>query len=235
MSILDWATLSDNASSSSIVVSPVTSAVVPLPNGASNFVLAAHSLTNAAGAVGYYSGLTGFSPMAKTGDISGAVYKGGAGGSLHSEFLFVALDGQASTNHGYLLGLSAADPCHIVLVKGQLAYGIPDVAPGSQGVLRRSAATFAKGTWVHLKLEAILQPNGDVVLTCYQSDLSANLVTAPSWSAIPGMAAFTDDNAQINTGSAPLTSGRVGFGMVSAEINRIGAWAEVTTDRQVLP
>lgn len=235
MASADWSPLSDQTSGSSIANGPATPAVVPTPNGGAAFVYAAHSLVNAAGVIGFYSALSGFTPMAKAGDVSGALWKGGAGGLSHSEFLFICLNGQASTNSCYMLGLSNAEPAHLVLVKGQLAGGLPDVAPGSNGVLRQSTATFASLTWVQLKVEAITEPNGDVVINCYQSDLTVNPVTAPVWTAIPGMAAFTDDALRVNTGSAPLTSGRVGYAMVSGDINRLGAFAQITTDRQILP
>ncbi len=235
MALADWSLLADAASSSSIKREPVTAAVVTPPNGGGTFTLAMHSLVNAAGVVGYYSALTNFAPTDSGADVTGTVSKAGSAGTLHSEFLFACLGGPNSTDNCYLLGLSDSEPAHIILRKGQLAYGCPDVAPGTQGVLRRSAATFAKGKWVHLKLEVIVQPNGDALINVYQSDLGAHVVGSPSWAAIAGMAAFTDDAAQINTGSAPLVAGRMGFAMVSAEINRIGAFDEITTARQILP
>lgn len=209
----------------------MTSAVVA-PAGGGSWVYATHSLVSAAGIVALYSGLTNFSPMAKAGDVSAAVYKTG---SLCSAFVFVCLNGQGSANSAYILGLSDDSPAHIVLRKGQIVNGLPDVAPGSQGVLRRSAATVADATWVHIKLEAISEPGGDVVLNVYQSDLSLYDVDAPVWAAVAGMASFTDDALQVNSGSAPLTSGRVGFGSVSSEINRIAAFDEIVTNRQTAP
>lgn len=228
----DFSAVSDITSNSSIAREAVTAAVVPPPTGAGSFTFAAHSLVNAAGIAAFYSGLTDFSPMVSGGDVTGAVWKGGAGGNACSAFIFTCLNGQASTNSAYILGLSDSEPAHIILRKGQLAAGLPDVAPGTQGVLRRSTATYAKTTWVHLKLEAIEQPNGDVVLNVYQS---TGDVTSPTWVAIAGMAAFTDDVLQVNTGTAPIAAGRSGFGCTTAEINRIAAFSAVTTDRQILP
>lgn len=235
MASTDWAEISDVTSTASIKRGSVTNATVTPPAGGGDFVYAIHSLTNSAGIVALYSALTNFTPMAKGGDITGAVMKAGAGGSDCAAFLFVCLNGQASTNSAYILGFSSDEPSHLVLRKGSLVLGLPDVAPGTQGVLRRSSATFSKDTWVHLKLEAISEPGGDVVINVYQSDLTANDVDAPVWAAIAGMGAFTDDALQVATGSAPLTSGRIGFGAVTAEINRIGAFAEVTTARQTAP
>jgi hypothetical protein len=235
MASTDFAPLSDNTAQSVIASGPVTSAVIPAPNGGGAFTYGIHSLSATPGVVGFYSALANFTPTAKAGDIASAIIKSGVQGSNHSEFVFVNLNGQASTNLCYMLGLSNTDPAHIILVKGQLAGGLPDVAPGTQGVLRRSTATYPLNTWVQVKLEAILQPNGDIVLNCYASSLAVNLVTAPVWVAIPGMAAYTDDFLQSNTGSAPLASGRMGWAMVSSDINRTGAFDEIQTDRQILP
>jgi len=228
----DWSAISDITSSASIARGPVTDAVVSPPNGGDDFVYAIHSLTATAGVVAFYSALTNFTPMMKGGDITSALFKSG---SLCAAFIFCCLNGQASTNSAYMLGLSSDEQAHIVLRKGQMAGGLPDVAPGTSGVLRRSAATFAPDTWVHLKLEVISEPGGDVVINVYQNDLTLHTVDSPVWEVIAGMSSFTDDALQVNTGSAPITSGRIGFGSVSAEINRIAAFDEVTTARQTAP
>src|SRR5690349_12480754 len=127
MAQTDWSPLSDSASSSTIAVGAVPSSVVPMPNGGGSFVLAAHSLVNTAAVKGDYSALANFAPTSKGGDISAALYKGGAGGSLFSTFIFVSLNGQASTNSCYLLGLSDSEPAHLELRKGQLSGGLPDI------------------------------------------------------------------------------------------------------------
>lgn len=231
----NYAEIADAASAASIPRGATTSAVVPMPSGGGNFVFAAHSIDTSPGAVALYHSGSSFVPTPKAGDITGAVRKGGAGGSGFSAYIFVNLGGPNSTDTAYILGLSNTEPAHLELRKGTLATGLPDMAPGGNSILRRSTQTFALGTWVHLRLEAVLEPTGDVLLNCYQSDLSAHPVTSPVWVAVPGMASFTDDFLQVNTQSAPLSTGRMGFGGTFAEINRIAAFDQIVPARQVSP
>jgi hypothetical protein len=187
-----------------------------------------NSLTNTPGGVGLYatpqSPNTNFNPLVKGGDIRGAVQRAVGGGVTDfSAFFFALLGGTAFTDEAYLLGLSDGDPSHIELRKGTISSGLPDEAPNPTGpnkIIRRSTATIAVGTWVHLRLEAVVNTNGDVVLNCYQNDLVANAVTAPVWTTIPGMASFTDDALGIATGTLPYTSGRIGFGGKFADVTR---------------
>lgn len=241
----DHAELSDNLSDSVVTRGPVTSAVVALPNGnGSDFVFGMHSQTNDPGVVGYYSAQANFSPTAKGGIIHAAIQKGtGGGGSDFSAFLFLCLAGTASTGLAYMLGLDSSATPRLVLRKGQLANGIPAVAPNSQGVLRRSAATYSIGQWLHVRLDAILQPTGDVVLQVFANDIAANGITSPAWESVDGLADFTDDNLGANSSALgitgadalPLTSGRVGFGMRTADVNRNAFFARVRPERQTLP
>lgn len=231
----DYTEISDAISTASTLRGVVTPAVVPAVNGGGAFAYAIHSITNSPGVVASYFNGSGFIPTSKGGDLPGALRKGGAGGSLFSAYLFVSLNGNASTNSAYVLGLSDTEPAHIELRKGTLATGLPDQGPGSNGVLRRSTATFALGTWVHLRLECVLEPTGDVVINVYQSDLSLRPVTSPVWVAIPGMAQFTDDFLQVATGSAPLPGGYMGFGSTMAEVNRIASFDQIVPARQLLP
>lgn len=235
MAQANYPEISDAASTASIPRGVVTSAVVPIPSGGGSFVFAAHSIDTSPGVVALYHNGSGFIPTSKAGDFTGAVRKGGAGGSGFSAYIFVNLGGSNSTDAAYILGLSDTEPSHLELRKGTLASGLPDLAPGGNSILRRSTATFALGTWVHLRLECVLEPTGDVVCNAYSSDLSLHAVTSPVWVAIPGMAAFTDDFLQVNTGSAPLSSGRMGFGGTFAEINRIASFDQVVPARQLTP
>jgi hypothetical protein len=73
---------------------------------------------------------------------------------------------------------------------------------------------------VHLRLDAIVNTNGDVVLNCYENNLALNPVTAPVWEAIPGISQFIDDQLGINSGSQPFTSGRGGFGFATKDVTR---------------
>jgi hypothetical protein len=153
-----------------------------------------------------------------------------------SPTFFLCLTGISGANvadTGYLLGLEDADPHHIVLRKGVLGEGLPSVSVGSQGVLRRSNTTFAPGSWVHLRLDAAVNLNGDVVLNVFQNDLNANAVTAPVWVPVPGMAQFIDDALQVNTGSAPLLSGYAGFAFAARDATRRGYFDHVEIRRQL--
>lgn len=245
MSSSQWSQVSDGLSSSLLAVNPVTSAVVALPNGNDgSFVFGFHSITNDVGVSAYYSTQSGYAPTSKQGRLSAALQKGvGAGNDKHSPFIFLGLGGTGSTNMAYMLGLDESATPRIVLRKGQLANGLPAVAPGSQGVLRRSSSTISIGTWIHLKIDAILQPGGDVLIQCFQNDIVANGVDSPVWTAIAGISDFTDDAGGINSAllgitgadSAPLTSGRMGFGTRSADANRNSYFARIAPEKQDLP
>lgn len=65
----------------------------------------------------------------------------------------------------YLLGLSDDDPHRIVLGKGAVTVGLP-TADGP-GVLLKSSASFTQATWLHLRLDVIVNTNGDVVLKVF--------------------------------------------------------------------
>ncbi len=240
----DWQAIADELSSSSAPRGPVTSAVVTPPNGGGSFTMGIHTQDNSPGVVAYYSTLADFAPTAKGGTISGPLQKGsGGGGDKFSAFLFLCLGGTDSTDLAYMLGLDMSATPRLVLRKGQLAAGIPAVAPGSQGVLRRSAATYSIGAWLHLRLDAIKQPTGDITLQVFASNLGANAVGSPVWAAVPGLSDFTDDALGINcsllgisgSDALPLTSGRMGFGGYFADVNRNAYFDHVKPERQTLP
>jgi hypothetical protein len=226
MGSADW-TLLTGILSSGDVARGVTSGPTK-PNGGGTFLYGFNSLTNTPGGVGLYATPqapnTNFNPLTKGGDIRGALSRGTGGGLTDfSAFLFLLLGGTALTDEAYMLGLSDGDPSHIELRKGALSGGLPDEAPDPAGVnkiIRRSTEVVAVGAWVHLRLEAVVNTNGDVVLNCYKNDLAANAVTSPVWTAIPGMASFTDDALGIATGSLPYTAGRMGFGCTVADVTR---------------
>jgi hypothetical protein len=134
---------------------------------------------------------------------------------------------------GYMLGLQNSDPSYIVLVKGALSSGLPSGAAGESGILTKSTASVAAGTWVHVRMDVVVQGTNDVIIQVFQNDLTVNAVTAPVWEAIPGMADFTDDALEINTGSTPLLGGRAGFGMHASDVNRRAAFDQFTLARQV--
>jgi hypothetical protein len=133
---------------------------------------------------------------------------------------------------GYLLGLSDEDPHRIVLKKGPLALGVGEA--DGPGVLLRSGESFAQGSWLHLRLDAIVNDNGDVVLQAFRNDLTQHpLGTSPDWREIPGMPRFVDDQLAVNTGSQPYTSGRGGFGFVVRDVTRRAYFDHLELARQV--
>jgi hypothetical protein len=171
--------------------------------------------------------------MAKGGSIRGCIQRGAGGGPTgFSPFLFLCCQGNSVNDSAYMLGLSDDDPHRVVLRKGAIAVGLPDA--DGPGVLLKSAASFAQATWVHLRLDVIVNTNGDVVLKVLSNDLAAHpLGTAPDWQLVAGMVQFIDDQLGINSGSQPLTSGRVGFGMSVKDITRRAYFDHLELFRQV--
>ena len=206
---------------------------VPRAPGGGEFLFAFNSLTPASGAVALFANQADFAPLSKGGSIRGCVQRGPGGGATgFSPFLFLCGQGTSVNDRGYLLGLSDTDPHRIVLRKGALAAGLPD--EDGPGVLLRSTASFIQGTWSHLRLDAIVNPNGDVVLQAFWSNLEEHaLGTSPDWQVIEGMPLFVDDHLGINSGSQPLTSGRAGFGFATQDVTRRAFFDHLELLRQV--
>jgi hypothetical protein len=101
------------------------------------------------------------------------------------------------------------------------------------GLLAQSSTSYLQGEWLHLRLDAIVNLNDDVILNAYYSDLDANDVTSPVWQVIPGISQFIDDHLGINSGSQPYTSGRMGFAFQLTEITRRGYFDHAEVIRQV--
>jgi hypothetical protein len=229
----DWTFLNDGLDAAT-VDRGVTTGIARAPGGGS-FVFGVNSLSTAQGVVGLFTNQVNFAPMAKGGSIRGAIQRGLSGGPLNfAPYLFIGLQGPSVNDNGYLLGLGDGDPHHLVLRKGTLSGGLPDIVPGTLGVLRRSTATFLPGTWLHLRLDMVVNQNGDVLLQVFQNDLVAHpLGAAPTWAAVPGMAEFIDDALGINSGSQPYTSGRAGFGFFTKDVTRRGFLDHVEAYRQL--
>lgn len=233
MAETDWTFLNDGLDAAT-VDRGVTNGIARPPGGG-NFVYGFNSLSTAQGAVGLFTNQANFAPMAKGGSVRAALQRGVSGGPLNfAPFLFVGQQGPSVNDLGYVLGLGDGDPHHIVLRKGALSGGLPDIPPGTQGVLRRSTSTFTPGTWLHLRLDMIVNQNGDVLLQVFQNDLVAHPIgTAPSWQAIPGMDQFIDDALAVNSGSQPFTSGRGGFCFFTKDVTRRGFLDQVEVYRQL--
>ena len=157
----DWTYLNDGLDIAT--VDRGVTAGIARPPGGGSFLYAFNSLAAVDGAVALFANLASFAPMAKGGSIRGVVQRGPGGGPTgFSPFLFLCCQGNSVNDSAYLLGLSDDDPHRIVLRKGAVTVGLPDA--DGPGVLLKSAASFAQATWVHLRLDVIVNTNGDVVL-----------------------------------------------------------------------
>lgn len=221
----------DNLTSSSLKFIP-GGGFTTAPGGG-GFCGAFKSLTATVGLSTRFFNAVGLAPAPKGGFIKGALRRGaGAGTNGCAVFVAICLGGTANTNLAYMLGLADGDTPHLVLRKGQLVGGLPDVEPGNQGVIWRSTDTFAIDAWIHVKLMAAVNANGDVVLSVWRNDLTApgasvllvdqNFIQEPGINslAVSG-SGITDDAAGINTGSPSLTSGRFGWGCWVGDVNRV--------------
>jgi hypothetical protein len=236
----DWHEL-DGVLSSGSLARGVTAGITP-PPGAGLFVFGYNSLvSDMMGAHGMYVDLPGFTPTGS--DPPPAAPDGGcsvrgcvkrvasANTKGFTPLLFAcAQGGPPSVNdEAYVLGLSDADPYEVCLAKGQIVSGIADDLEDS-AILQRSSAQYSmsSGLWHHLRLDAIVQPNGDVLLRAFANDLVAHpLGTVPVWEEIGGFTpgGFIDDALHIASGSAPLWGGWLGFAFqVNNALNRRGAF-----------
>jgi len=232
MAAADWGTLNDGLDAVS-VKRGVTNGVAR-PNGGGNFCFGFNSVVSTLGAAGLYSAQGSFAPMAKGGSIRGAIRRGAGGGPLNfAPMLFLGLQANSVNASGYLLGLDDDDPHRIMLRKGTILTGLPAVSLGTQGVLKFGSETFLNDTWLHLRLDMIVNTNGDVILQAFRNDLTAHAVTSPTWVPVPGCEQFIDDVLAVNSGSAPFTSGYGGFAFQTKDITRRGYFDHLEVQRQV--
>lgn len=235
MSDADWTDLNDDLDVA-VLDRGVTAGLTP-PNGGGSFVYGYNSLVASTGAAGKFTNQVDFAPMAKGCRIHGCMKRLPSGGKTgFSPFLFALLQGPSVNDEGYLLGLADGDPYHLVVKKGVLATGVDDLAPDApnNGILLRSTASYSPDQWHHLRMDVIVNTNGDVRIQVFENDLTANpLSGAPVWVAVPGMEEFVDDALQINSGSAPFTSGRGGFGFYTEDVTRRAAFDHVEILRQL--
>lgn len=232
MAEADWSVLVNSISIATI--DRGVSSQPTKPNGGGNFVYGFNSLSNTPGAVGLYCNLANFSPMAKGGSIRGCIRRGASGGpTSFSPFMFIGAQGNDIDDQAYLIGLTDEDPHQIAIVKGPISAGVPSGAVGTSGILAKSVVTYSNDTWVHVRLDMIVNLNGDVILQAFENDLSSNAVTAPTWTPINGADEVIDDALQVVSGTAPFTSGRGGFGFQSADTTRRGYFDHIELLRQL--
>jgi hypothetical protein len=196
------------------------------PNGGGDFCYAHAALVSEATVAGRRVALANFEPIAtgKGASVRCALYRDAA--ASHSCYIAVLAQGPSVDDEAYLLGLEGVEPGRIVIRKATIRSGLP-----SGGVvLAASNLRFTGGSYLHLRLDAIVNANGDVVLNALQNNLTANPVTAPVWEKIAGMGdppngtpSFIDDCLGINSGSLPFTGGGyVGFAYAASTIGRKG-------------
>ncbi len=222
---------------SSQVKKVATAALAP-PGGGGSFLSAWNTIVVASGSSASFFNGSGFAPCTKGGIISAALQRGTSGGTTGwANYVFLGLQGTAITNNAYLFGLSDSSPSHLVLRKGALSGGLPDVAPGLQGVIWRSTATYPIGAWVHLQLMGAYNLNTDMVLSVNVS--TTGDVTAPTWVALPGIAiagsvtpagnnGLIDDGAGIITGTPSYAGGRFGIGAQFTDVNRVAIFDAIS-------
>lgn len=224
----DW-TFQANGLDASNVARGVSAGFTP-PNGGGSYVFAFNSLTNIAGAVAKATNQADFYPIAagKGASVRGALQRNGL--QECSKYLFALAQNTDISAPAYMLGLTGdEEPSHLALVKGTLNGGIP--SSGTE-VLRLSTQTFAQATWVHVRLDCIVKPHGDVALQIFASDL-VNPVTAPDWQPVAGMAEYIDDVLGVLTGSVPYEGGYSGDGYHATQLGRYGFNDHVQVFRQL--
>lgn len=243
----DWTLMSDALDTASVKRGVTSGLVKPASAISNSFVYGFNSVAAVTGCVARFANQVNFAPMAEGGSIRAAMKRLPSGGPTgFSPFIFLGAQGLSVNDSGYLLGLSDGDPSRIVLKKGTIATGVPDAAPDptNNGILLRSTGEVEEDEWRHLRLDMIVNTNGDVLLQVFENDLSAQGIgDPPSWVEIPGMEGplsddaapidgFIDDALSIATGSAPYTSGRGGFGFACSDVTRRVAFDHIEVIRQ---
>jgi hypothetical protein len=235
MARADWGLMAGSADGTGwggvTVLRDATFGIVPPPGGGLA-VFAFNSIQKVDAAVGVYCQVAGFSPLPTGGQITGCIQRGISGGaSGFSNFLFICASGANIGDVGYLIGIENATPGRIVLAKGTIGVGIPADGIGT-AILRTSVERVLQGAWCHLRVDAIVQTSGDVVLRVYKNDVNAHPLNVPAgwvweevvfedgWVGTFSDGYFIDDSVGINSGSLPLTSGFAGFGFKCTESAR---------------
>lgn len=247
MAFSDWIELDGSLDQATLIDRGYAETVDDPDGNDTVYAFASRALTE--GVAGLYcnrlsqmSGQPDYNPMAKGGRIVGAVQRAPSGGVTgFAPMLFIGLQGTMTEDTGYILGLSDSSPHRIILRKGKLTEGVPDSPVGTDGVLARGTQSFPAETWHHLRLDMIVNDNGDTVLLAFQSDLDATTMPNSVWSSIPGMEwtdpapgrAFIDDSLGVNSGSAPYTNGRAGFAFQCNDVARRAYFTRLIIYRQL--
>jgi hypothetical protein len=242
MGQLDWNDIGGSLSTASLARGVTNGIDRPASVGPNDFVFGYNSLDGTVtGAHGKYVDLSGFRPTGTLlsdpdggGSMRGCVKRVSSPNNTGmSPMLFFCGQGApvSVNDYCYILGLLDADPYEVVLAKAQLVSGLVDADENVQ-ILARSSDQYAMGDglWHHLRLDAIVEPNGDVLLKCFENDLDTHPIGTPggpAWVNIPGFPTdgVVDDVLQILTGTPPLWGGYCGFAFQVAEaLNRRAAF-----------
>lgn len=230
MSKLDFTALT-GALTSPDVRDSVSQGFTP-PNGGGNTVRIFNSTVATLGVAGEYYNADGFSPTPDDkGMLIQVAFKKAnvSSGDKCAAMVFIMLEGDSTTDVGYILGLTDSVTPRLCLRKGSLAGGLPAGAVvGEQGVLALSTATFALDTWIHVQFQAVVNVGSDTVIQVKTNDLTAHSVLSPVWTYPAGMkdltkafdVTFVDDAAGVASGSPGLTTGRGGKAMWTNAANR---------------
>lgn len=202
------------------------------PPGGGLAVFGFNAVQKVTAAVGIVPQIVGFAPMPSGGQITGCIQRGLSGGaSGFSGALFLCATGANVGDTAYLLGIEDATPGRIVLAKGTVGIGLPADGAGTK-ILRTSAERLSQAEWAHLRLDAIVQASGDVVLRVYKNNLLSHPLDNPAawvwepvvfedgWVGQFSDGYFIDDSVGVNSGSVPLTSGYPGFMFQTKEAGR---------------
>ena len=206
-------TLFPGSLATAVVARGVTNGFTP-PNGGGSWVYGWHTLQSGDGAVGMHYNDVNFAPTVR--GVSARVALRRVSGEDCSPMLFGCLQGADVGHVGYLLGLAHDEsPARLVLLKGAPSSGLE-----LSKAIVQSTGSYQVDQWLHLRLDVIVQPSGDVHLQVFENDLDAHAVTSPVWVAVPGMENFVDDALGINGGGAPYLGGYVGMAYYSGAVGR---------------
>lgn len=227
MSQSDWSVMAGSADGvtfgGTTILRNTTNGITGPAGDLATSVFAFNSIESVDAAVGVYTSLSGFSPLTSGVQLTGCIQRGISGSQQGwSNFFFLCSTGSNVADRAYMFGIEDSTPGRLVLAKGPINVGLTTDSSAVE-IIRTSKATYNWGTWIHLKIEAIVQPSGDVVFKMYTNDLDANDLSNPSawnwvalefedkWSDVYSAGEFIDDVTGVNTGSTTLTSGYVGY------------------------
>jgi hypothetical protein len=190
------------------------------PPGGGDFVYAFRSLVATPGAVALAAAQVGFTPLPKGGSIRACLQRApSAAPTGFAPFVFLSAQSDSVRAEAYLLGLSDEEPHRLVLRKGRIEEGL--AGADAPGALLKSSRSYRQGTWVHVRLDVLVEESGDVSLLVFENDLTRRtLGSPPDWQPAAGMSALVDDHLAMNTGSRPLLGGFAGFGFRASDVAR---------------